>query len=312
MNPGRESPARSWPYLVEHADVRDYLAIARYHARPAPPALVERVLVVRADAATPVAALVVARPTLNAPWRQLAWPDEFAPCDAREEARKVNALVRVIARVVVDPRYRGRGLASSLVRAYLASPLTPLTEAIAAMAAACPIFAAAGMTPQRVNRSSRDFALARALGAMGIQAWQLADGAAVASLIQHAPFRRALRAWCEASRATRAMGAALRQDTRLSLVQQRQVLAAAGAAALALTVRRTVFTARFSAGSGRGGDPGAHTHGHQTHQVVLARRSNACEPRTRNQESSDKEACNQERRSNIQCVQVDAGARRRQ
>lgn len=64
--------------------------------------------------------LLLSLPVLNARWRAVAWPVLFADIGKREAARRANAHVRTISRVVVDPRFRGRGIGSALVRRVIA------------------------------------------------------------------------------------------------------------------------------------------------------------------------------------------------
>jgi len=152
----------------------DYDALARFHYRAGPPGTCVRVL--RAtEGPSLVGVLVVSMPTLNGAWRETAWPGWLTGLNARERAKEINQRLRVISRVIVESRWRGMGVGRRLVRAYLASPLTPRTEAIAAMGASCPIFAAAGMSQVPVIRSHRDKLFAQVLASAGVQAWELMD-----------------------------------------------------------------------------------------------------------------------------------------
>jgi predicted GNAT family acetyltransferase len=135
-----------------------------------------------------VGVLVVSRPTLNGAWRELAWPGRYSG-DRREGARRLNAEVRAISRVIVRPEFRGRGIARRLVRAYLDRPLTPATEAPTSRGRSCPFFVAAGMTEYRLPAPAWDTRLMDALAA----------GAEV---------ERELPRWAGAARATRAWAGA--------------------------------------------------------------------------------------------------------
>lgn len=139
--------------------------------------------------------LVASMPTLNDRWRSIAWPGEYDHADQRTRAEAINADLRLISRVIVDPRYRGRGVAVRLVRAYLADPCTRRTEAIAAMAHACPFFARAGMRPIPLEPSQADRRLARVLGRRGVDAESLAVGG-----IDDPRLHVALGAWARARR----------------------------------------------------------------------------------------------------------------
>lgn len=146
--------------------IDDYHALARYHYLGARPATCVRILrATRTTAHTSVLAgvLVVSMPTFNGVWRRQAWPGRYDTPDKRANARRINRELRCISRVIVDPRSRGLGVASALVRAYLADPMTPATEAVAAMGGVSPFFVRAGMTEYRLPRPPHDARLHDAL-----------------------------------------------------------------------------------------------------------------------------------------------------
>jgi energy-coupling factor transporter ATP-binding protein EcfA2 len=189
---------------VEAGVMADYLALSHYHyaaERPGPVCLVLRAL----DDASGVLAgvLVVSRPTLNARWRRLAWPDRYEDRDLRARALLLNAEVRVISRLIVDPRFRACGVGTRLARVYLADPLTERTEAMSAMGAVCPVFERAGMTPVRMAQRPQDGRLARFLAARAVAPEALVDAPRVEALWEDVEAQRELRIWANASRRTR-------------------------------------------------------------------------------------------------------------
>lgn len=216
----------------------DYRRLARFHYHAALPATAAEILTL-AERATgePIGVLIVSMPTLNGAWRRIAWPEDAGAggvCERWREGKRgrgaaLNATTRAISRVVVDPRWRVRGVATALVRAYLAAPLTARTEAVAAMGECCRFFARAGMRPIRVPASGRDRRLAEALEAARVAPWVLADAARVQRRLGGAPeLHRALRTWANDSRATRQL--LLRSPSELAL-----------RAARALTTARLVY-----------------------------------------------------------------------
>jgi len=189
---------------IEPGSIEDYRSLARHHYRAgAPAACVLALRARRVDDGAVIGSLLVSMPTLNAPWRQQAWPGEFPP-GKRPQARAVNARLRTISRVVIDPRFRGLGMASALARHYLAAPLTPLTEAIAAMGRWCPFFERAGMRAIEPPPTRRDTALARAIARTGLDPLDLLEEGRAESAIRASVFLcAAVTCWADASRATR-------------------------------------------------------------------------------------------------------------
>jgi len=94
--------------------------------------------------------------------RQQAWGDRYTlGLTRRQRAQLLNAEIRCISRVVIDPRWRGLGLAVRLVRHAQHTATTPITEARAAMGRVSPFFEIAGMTayqrpPHRHDARLRD------------------------------------------------------------------------------------------------------------------------------------------------------------
>jgi ABC-type nitrate/sulfonate/bicarbonate transport system ATPase subunit len=195
----RPRSAHSLPVTIERATMADYRALAPCHyaaGSPGPVCLTLRAI----DRATGALAgvLVVSRPTLNARWRRIAWPGEYEDTDLRARARRINADIRIISRLIVEPRVRGCGVGTALVRAYLAAPLTPRTEAVTAMGAICPVFERTGMTPVRLAQRPQDGRLARYLQRRDIPAERLGRIAEPDD-----DLLRELRTWANASRRTR-------------------------------------------------------------------------------------------------------------
>ena len=144
---------------IERGTLDVFDAMEHWHYRAGRPATCSRVLRAidpedpfsRSDARSIVGVLVVSRPTLNGAWRKLAWQHFFNTTSKKENARRINTHLRCISRVVIDPRWRGIGLARTLVQTYLRDPETQATEAVAAMGYASPFFASAGMTEYRLQ-----------------------------------------------------------------------------------------------------------------------------------------------------------------
>ncbi|MCC6229256.1 MAG: GNAT family N-acetyltransferase [Phycisphaerales bacterium] len=188
---------------ITQGGLDDYRALAHQHYRAAAPATIALILAARLGNAL-AGVLVVSMPTLNATWRDAVFPAlRGMACAGR--ARWINQNIRVISRVIVDPAQRGTGIATALVRAYLARPLTRHTEAIAAMARWSPFFRHAGMRELVTPACKRDARLARELRALGVVAWRLSDARLARRAVRIAAVKRAIERWARASKATRGL-----------------------------------------------------------------------------------------------------------
>ncbi len=177
----------------------DYDALSGFHYVAGDPAVPVRdgVLVARAHGEL-AGVLVVSMPTLNGSWREQAWPGRYVGSDKRALARRLNREVRTLARCVVEPRFRGQGVARRLVEAYLREPLTDATEAVASMGAVCPFFERAGMTRYELAVSKRDARLADALSYLGYDPWRLVDATTRRRVSRLEFVRRELGIWARA------------------------------------------------------------------------------------------------------------------
>lgn len=212
----------------EHLD-----ALAHLHTRAGRPGVVVRILIARERGSRELAGvLCVSMPVLNGPWRAHAWPD--MPVLRRDAAAWLNANVRTISRVIVAGPFRGLGVARRLVAAYLENPLTPRTEALAAMGAFCPFFEQAGMTPTPCPPAARDRRLAAVLRLAGIEPWRLVDASVAARLLRNDPcLRAAVLRWANDAGSTRRL-----------LVRGEPLEELAGIAASHVTARPVAYTHR--------------------------------------------------------------------
>lgn len=180
--------------------------MARFHYCAGAPATVDLVLRARVVGLSEIAGvLVVSRAVLNGAWREIAWPGRFMHADSARAAREVNASLRCISRVIVEPRFRGMSIARRLVEAYLNDPQSPATESIAAMGAFCPFFQRAGMSAIEAGPARRDRRLLAVLHERGLRVRDLLE---IDWEEEAGELRRALGVWARGSRSTRAMGEA--------------------------------------------------------------------------------------------------------
>lgn len=200
------------------ADKSAYTHLQRYHYRAGHPATVAKrvcggpAIVAAFDDSVsgahggPIGVLLVSMPTLNGSWRAIAWPSlaHDAATPRTLQAARLNACVRCVSRVIVEPRWRAQGVASGLVRWYLQRSITRYTEAIASMGGVCPFFERAGMRAYHLPPTQRDARLLDALAAADEPPAHLLLAERVEELLGRAPWmQRELVRWGQASRSTR-------------------------------------------------------------------------------------------------------------
>jgi GNAT superfamily N-acetyltransferase len=166
----------------------DYRALARFHYLGGEPATMTRVLTLRRRTRTVVgrylgrdaddvlaAVLVLSLPHPSCTLRDIATNGRYRNLPPRQRLQLINREVRTISRVVVDPQFRGLGLAVRLVRRALSETRVPYVEALAAMGRVHPFFERAGM--QRYDRPPLPGhqRLLDCLAALLIEPWELAS-----------------------------------------------------------------------------------------------------------------------------------------
>ena len=235
------APSPADVLTLRDGSLRDYAALAEHHYRSQRPATATRVLVLedprpgvaarfgggRGGGVPPgvgennltrpvrprlrgeegsgsgvVAVLVESLPSLGCAMRGYALRERYGShLPARSRALLLNAEVRCISRVVIDPRWRGLGLAVRLVRHALATATTRYTEALAAMGHVNPFFERAGMTAYPRPTHPHDARLVAALARVGIATGGLALVDTAAARIEALPsndgawLRAELRRW---------------------------------------------------------------------------------------------------------------------
>jgi GNAT superfamily N-acetyltransferase len=161
--------------IVERGTRAEYEALAHYHYREAALGPVAAIFTIRHRGVAaamygrqPLGVLVATMPAANLALRTIATGGRLRRADRREELREVNASVRCIARVIVEPAYRGVGIGTRLVREAIARLAVPFVEALAVMGYVHPIFERAGMTAFRGPTPARCVRLTGALELLGI------------------------------------------------------------------------------------------------------------------------------------------------
>jgi len=158
----------------------DYRRLAYYHYRDSRPGPVAAIFTLRPVPksevllqAPAVGVIVYSMPVPEVELRDVATAGFFAGFDRSTKCALLNKHVRCITRLVVDPRFRGLGLASRLIRETMPRLDVAIIEAMAVMGLVNPFLERAGMTPYRAKAPVRSVRLIEALSSVGIEDRQL-------------------------------------------------------------------------------------------------------------------------------------------
>lgn len=185
---------------IERGGIEDYKRLARYHYRGGSPGTWTAIFVIkhyggaspalhtkqtptaslrearrRGSCGEPVGVIVYTLPSEGAELRNVATNNMFSNLDKKSRFTLINKNIRCIRRVVIEPRFRGLGLASQLVRETLPKVNTPIVEAMAVMGLVNPFFEKAGMKPYKAGMPERCVRLVEALSLVGIEEDELID-----------------------------------------------------------------------------------------------------------------------------------------
>jgi hypothetical protein len=158
----------------------DYGRLAHYHYRDSRPGPFERIFVLRSEAAGParkktIGVVVYSMPSPRLELRGIVTDNFFSGFDRNTQLELINRNIRCISRVIIEPRFRGLGLASRLVRQTMPEMNVPIIEAMAVMGQVNPFLEKAGMIPYTSKPSKRFAQLIEALGMTGIEDKDLID-----------------------------------------------------------------------------------------------------------------------------------------
>ena len=174
---------------VVSGDVSDYKTLAPYHYREESPAAVKAVFALRAKRASSwmgsktVGVAVYCAPHPRVELRTVATNGLFADLDLQTQLALINANIRRLARLIIEPRFRGVGLATRLVRETMPILEIPIIEALGVMPHVNPFLERAGMQKFAPRTPVAHVQLVEAFSAVGIESDRLIDPAAVQAQI---------------------------------------------------------------------------------------------------------------------------------
>ena len=117
----------------------------------------------------PIGVIVYTMPSPALELRNAATENFFAGFDRSTQLALVNKNVRCIGRVIIEPRFRGLGLASRLVRETMPKMDVPIVEALAVMGLVNPFFEKAGMKAYKAKLPVRCVQMLEALSMVGVE-----------------------------------------------------------------------------------------------------------------------------------------------
>jgi hypothetical protein len=156
----------------------DYKKLARFHYRDSRLGAYTAIFVIKPDkgiSKEPVGVIVYTMPSVGAELRNIATGNLFVGLDKGTRLALINKNIRRISRVIIEPRFRGLGLASRLVRETMPKINAPIIEAMAVMGLVNPFFEKAGMKAFTAKMPARCVQLVEAFSMVGIEGEELID-----------------------------------------------------------------------------------------------------------------------------------------
>ena len=176
-----ECTVKRYLKIVE-GGIADYKPLARFHYRAGKTGAVAKVYKIidthpmRSQIEPVVGVIIYAMPVINVQMRNAATGGLFCKFGRNNTAMDfINANVRTIGRVVIEPRYRSLGLAHGLIEETMPLLNVPYIEALAVMGKVNPFFQKAGMMKFEAGEPMRSVKLKQALSVVGIEEQDFVD-----------------------------------------------------------------------------------------------------------------------------------------
>jgi len=160
----------------------DYRQLARYHYRDRRSGPRAAMFALKSDGTLPgllcrtaVGVIVYSMAGRVLEMRNVATGNVFAGLDRDTQLALVGRNIRRISRVIIEPRFRGLGLAARLVRETMPQLNVPIIEAVAVMGWVNPFLEKAGMKAYEARPSIAAVQLIEELSLLGIEDTELID-----------------------------------------------------------------------------------------------------------------------------------------
>ena len=161
---------------IVKGNINDYHYLKRFHYRSGslgPNAAIYTIKdshPVRQAMSAAIGVIIYTMPAPNLEMRNIATGQIFTGLgDRRLHLQLVNKNIRCISRVIIEPRYRGLGLASWLVYETMPKIGVPIVESLAVMGKVNPFFEKAGMKAYPAKQAARSIKLIAALSMVGVE-----------------------------------------------------------------------------------------------------------------------------------------------
>jgi len=159
---------------IVRGSLEDYKQLSHYHYRDSRLTAYAALFALRFADET-IGVIVYTMPSPGLELRNIATGNLFGGFDRATQLALVNKNIRCVGRVIIEPRFRGLGLASRLVHETMPEMGVPVIEAMAVMGLINPFFERAGMSAYRAKMPVRCVQLTEALSAVGIEKEELID-----------------------------------------------------------------------------------------------------------------------------------------
>ena len=159
---------------IVRGGVEDYKRLGRFHYRGGKVGANSDIFSMRRGGEV-VGVIVYRMPSMSVELRNVATGGIFTGFGRGTGLRLVNNNVRCISRVVIEPRFRGLGLASRLVSQTMGKVGVKIVEAMAVMGRVNPFFEKAGMKCYRGSRQGSVERMVEAFSAIGVEREDLID-----------------------------------------------------------------------------------------------------------------------------------------
>jgi GNAT superfamily N-acetyltransferase len=174
----------------------DYKQLAQYHYRDNGPGQFTTIYALKPKknyglGVQTIGVIVYSTATLGQELRNIATDNFFIGFNQRTQLALLNKYVRRISRIIIEPRFRGLGLAKHLVRETMPMMNFPIIEAVAVMGTVNPFFEKAGMKAYIAPEKVANIRLKEALSAVGIEEELWIDPPAVQKTIERLPRKSA-------------------------------------------------------------------------------------------------------------------------